>query len=168
MGKNACIGLLMLLACSSVAHAHGRHQDWKAVERLGQGVPVEVKLEGDAQINACRVISADDSSLTCVREKDPDADWDAASGARLVFPRAAVQDIWFLDTGSRHLALWITIGVAVAIVIAASAEGNVVGGLYFGALILGGVGFWSTEAVPFPRSQPPPLRRRLVYHPSTP
>ena len=60
----------LLATCSGVAHASGKHESWKAVEKLGHGVPVEVQLRGEAGTDICRVVSADDNALT-VRGAEP-------------------------------------------------------------------------------------------------
>jgi hypothetical protein len=111
----ASTGLLVLLASTSAAHAGGRHENWKAVERLAQDKPLLVQVRGQAGADACRIVSADDTTLTCVRERDPNVDWDAGSGARLVFPRTAVRNLWLMeeDDGLGHL--WIHMGIGFAI-----------------------------------------------------
>jgi hypothetical protein len=168
MGRNAGFALLILLACSELAHAGGKHENWKAVERLGHGVPVEVQLQGEAGTDSCLVVSADNNALTCVRDKDPDVDWDAASGARLVFPRSAVQNVWFLTTSSRHIVAWIVAAVTIALVIAECADGNVVAGLFLGGIVAAVAGVRSEDAMRFPRPRQLQLRRLLIYRAATP
>jgi hypothetical protein len=167
MRRFVSVGLLMLLAWSGVAHAGRRHENWKAVERLGQGVPVEVKLQGEAATEVCRVVSADANALICVRQPKPDVDWDAASGARLVFPRSAVQNVWFLTTSSRHIVAWILTGAAVALIIAACAEGNIAGALLVEFIAAAVEVVQHDPKAGLPR-RPPQIHRLLIYSSATP
>jgi hypothetical protein len=100
MGRFAGWVLAVVMAGCGVACASGRHEDWKAVKRLGVGLAVEVRSAGQAGLEECRVVRVDDTALTCERERDPNADWDAGSGARLVFPRSAVEGVWVWQDGS--------------------------------------------------------------------
>jgi hypothetical protein len=112
--------LVVVLASGGVARASGRHQQWKAVKRLGVGVAVEVRAAGQAGVEECRVVRVDDTALTCEREKNPNADWDAGSGARLVFPRGSVQGVWmWQDDSDRRLLRGLGFGFAIGALVCA-------------------------------------------------
>jgi hypothetical protein len=165
MNRNAGIGLMVMLACSGAAYASGSHENWKTVERLDQGLPVEVKLLGEAGLEECSLVSADDTALTCVQAGNLNMDWGAGSRARLIFPRSAIQSVWFLSEGSdRHLWIGAGIGFALGALICGPAGPGPLfacGGI--GALI----GALRALDVPlpypnFPRGRPR-LHRHLVY-----
>jgi hypothetical protein len=166
MSRIAGAGLLLLLASTGVAHA-GRHENWKAVKRLARDKPVLVQVQGQAEIDACRIVSADDSTLTCVREKDPNADWDAASGARLVFPRTAVRDLWLMEEEDPLEHLWVAIaaGFGVGALLCSNLGPALFVCAGIGALIAAGVALGPPSAYPgMPRPPRPPVwTRRLVY-----
>jgi len=168
MVKHVGSCLVLVLALTGLAHGAGRHERWKTVEQLAQGKPVEVQLRGLAGVEGCRLVSVDDSALTCVREQDPDANWDAASGARLVFPRAAVADVWLMETGERHLARWIVAVATLVFVIAACAVGDVVTGLFLAGIVVVGWAVADIIAIPRPQSQGQWTRRSLIYRSATP
>jgi hypothetical protein len=112
--------LAVMLAGGGMAQASGRHEQWKAVKRLGVGVAVEVQSEGQAGVEECRVVRVDDTALACEREKNPDVDWNAGSGARLVFPRASVQEVWFWqDASDRRLLRGLGFGFAIGALVGA-------------------------------------------------
>ena len=168
VGVRRLLLIVSLLATfSGVAHASGKHERWRAVEKLGHGVPVEVQLRGEAGTDICRVVSADDNALTCTREQNPDVDWDAASGARLVFPRSAVQNVWFLTTSSRHIVAWVLTGAAVALVIAACAEGDIAGAFVV-AFIAGTVEVMQHDPMAGLPKRPPQIHPLLIYRSATP
>jgi hypothetical protein len=157
--------LLLVLAFTGLAHGAGKHERWKAVEQLAQGKPVEVEVQGLAGVEGCRLVSVNDRALTCVREQDPYANWDAASGARLVFPRASVRNVWLMgEASSWGVGRWIALGVSVGLVAAGSVGGGVIGGVVVGALVLAvWKGSYDVAQVSLSR-HPPPLGRRLIYH----
>jgi hypothetical protein len=156
--------VLLVLAFTGAAHGAGRHERWKAVEQLAQGKPIEVQVQGLAGTEGCRLVSVDDSALTCVRERDPDADWDAASGARLVFPRASVRNVWLMGEASGwSIGRWIAVGVSVGLVVAGSVGGGVIGGAIVGGVVLAVWKGWYDVAQVSLSRQPPPLHRRLIY-----
>ena len=167
-GRIAGAGLALLLASTSVAHAGGRHENWKAVERLAQDKPVLVQVRGQAGVDACRIVSADDSTLTCERERDPNADWDAGSGARLVFPRTAVRNVWLMEEDDGLGRLWIHMGIGFAIgalVCSGLGPGPAFICAGIGALIAVDVAVGRPSAYPgMPRSpRAPAWKRRLIY-----
>ena len=114
MGKLANAMVAVSIMLSGVAHAGGRHERWKAVQDLAPGVLVEVESKQQAEPEDCRVVSADDSALTCQREPDPNADWGPGSGARVVFPRDAVGAVWVWEYGNDR-RFWIKVGAGFAV-----------------------------------------------------
>jgi hypothetical protein len=150
-----------------VAHAGGRHENWKAVERLAQDKPVLVQIQGQAGIDACRMVSADDTTLTCVRERDPDANWDAASGARLVFPRAAVRNLWLMeeDDGLGHLWVDMAAGFGVGALLCSNLGPALFVCAGIGALIAPAIALGPPLGYPgMPRPpKAPAWKRRLIY-----
>jgi hypothetical protein len=106
--------LAIVMTGGGMAHASGKHEQWKSVKRLGVGMAVEVRSKGQAGAEQCRVVRVDDAALTCERQRDPDADWDAGSGARLVFPRDAVENVWvWQDTSDRRVLIAMGIGFGI-------------------------------------------------------
>ena len=170
--RRVALGLILvsLVSANGIAHAaNGKHGSWNSVERLGAGVAVEVQSEGQAGVEDCRVARVDDTALTCEREKNPDADWDVGSGARLVFPRSAVRDVWVWEVApNRHIGQWILLGV-LGVGVALLVEGNIVYiavyGVFLGTAEIMQMGPFRTP----PRSPAPKrMRRRLVYRGATP
>jgi hypothetical protein len=158
MGKARDVACMILLVGCAVAHAARVNKEsarWDAVEGLPSGALVAVLPENQAGPDMCRVSSVDDNALTCVPIR-------AVPSVRLVFPRAAVREVWAVELEhERHIGRWIRIGIEVGLVIAGSVGSGVVGGLFFaGAAIL-------LETViaenPMP-PRPPRSRRRLVYY----
>jgi hypothetical protein len=162
MGRNEGIALMVMLACSGAAYASGGHQNWKAVERLDQGLPVEVKLLSEAGLEECSLLSADDAALTCVQGRDRNVDWGAESRARLVFPRSAIQSVWFLSDGSdRHIWIGAGIGFALgALICGPGGPGPLFACGGVGALI----GALKALDAPLPYPNFPPRRPRLHRH----
>jgi hypothetical protein len=164
--------LLMIAITGGSAHAGGRHEQWKAVKRLGVGVAIEVQSAGQAGVEECRVVRVDDTALTCQRETDPNVDWNAGSGARLVFPRNAVEGVWvWQDTSDRRVLIAMGVGFGIGALVCSGggpATAFICAGI--GALI--GAGF-ALDALPtgprwYPPGVPRPVRRRemvqkLVY-----
>ena len=129
-------GLLLALAYTAVAHASGKHEPWRNVEKLKPGDYVVVRVAGQQRLEDCTLLSADDSVLTCQRERDPNANWDAASNARLIFPRAAVASVWLLqEAKDKHLGRWIAIGLSAAFLTAEIVSSGAVGALFAGAVL---------------------------------
>jgi hypothetical protein len=169
--------IVVLMAGSGAAlAANTKHQDWAAVEKLEADTEVLVQPQGQTWPDQCRLLSADDSSLTCERERDPDADWRGTPRGRLVFPRSAVRHVWVWEEApNRHIALWIAVALSAGVEIAALVCGGPAGGLVVGLILAGG---WTAAAtmppVPYyrPYPLPPPgprMRRRLIYQmPATP
>ena len=167
MIKHLWRGLLLALAYTAVAHAAGKHQHWQAVEKLKPGKFVEVELSNQGPIEGCTLVSVDDSTLTCRRERDPNTNWDAASNARLVFPSNAVANIWLIQRGHRISPLqWAGLGAVSGLLIAAYVA-NPIGGLVVSAVVLG---VWAQADATRPprRPRPPQLERHLVYRAATP
>jgi hypothetical protein len=157
--------LTIWLGGCGAAFASGRHEHWKAVKDLAPGKFVEVQREGQAGLEACRVLSANDSALTCTVEEDPNTNWDSLAGARLVFPRGAVRNVWLVEQESEwHLGRWILIGVEVALLVTACVAGGIEGGLFVGLLELGADAAMVTNPMPPRMRRPPGLERRLIYH----
>jgi hypothetical protein len=172
MGRFAGWVLVAVMTGGGAAQASGRHEQWKAVKRLGVGVAVEVRSAGQAGLEECRVVRVDDTALTCEREKDPNADWDAGSGARLVFPRGAVEGVWVWQDGSDQRIL-AGLGFGFMIGALVCAEGGPamaficagVGALIGAGIATGGAPAgprWYPPGVPWPRRQPE-MVRKLVY-----
>jgi hypothetical protein len=164
--------LAAVLVCGGAAHASGSHQNWKAVKRLGVGIAVEVRSAGQAGVEECRVVRADDTALTCERERDPNADWDAGSGARLVFPRNAVEEVWvWTDASDRKVLLEMGIGFALgALLCSGGGPGPAficagIGALIGACAAVGGAPtgpWWSPPGIP--RRMPArEMVRKLVY-----
>jgi hypothetical protein len=175
MGRFAGWVLAVVMAGCGVACASGRHEDWKAVKRLGVGLAVEVRSAGQAGLEECRVVRVDDTALTCERERDPNADWDAGSGARLVFPRSAVEGVWVWQDGSDQRIL-AGLGFGFMIGALVCAEGGPamaficagVGALIGAAIATGGAPTgprWYPPGVPRPVLQRE-MVRKLVYQPA--
>ena len=121
MGRFAVGVLAVTLAGGGMAQASARHEQWKAVKRLGVGVAVEIQSDGQAGGEQCRVVRVDDTALTCEREKNPDVDWNAGSGARLVFPRSAVKGVWIWeDASDRRLLRGLGFGFAIGALVGAA------------------------------------------------
>ena len=150
-----------------------RHEDWKRVERLAPGAQVDVELNGQPP-EICRVIAADDASLTCAREADPNTDWRPGDNARVVLPRATVWAIWvWEDVSYRRLLMRLGIGFAVGAVFCSelgSGPAFVCGGL--GALFAldfpaldGPRPIWGMRGLPqpIPPRRARDIRRRLLY-----
>jgi hypothetical protein len=171
MGTRLGWVVAVVLASSGVAHAGGKHQQWKAVKRLGVDIAVEVRSRGQAGIEECRVVHVDDKALTCEREKDPNADWGPSSGARLVFPRDAVEDVWvWQDVSDRRVLIAMGIGFGIgALLCSEGGPGPAFICAGIGALI--GAAFASSGPPPRPwwypgpppPARPPEMVRQLVY-----
>jgi hypothetical protein len=156
--------LLLLMTCA-VAHASGRHENWDAVRKLQPGVPILVQ-GGQGQPEFCSFVSADDAALTCNRIPDPDANWTAASKARLVLPRTEVLDLWrWQEDHGLTAGQWVLVGLVAAWEIGCSVAGGAAGFLI--ATLVAGVVALAVESTPFPMEPPPPqpprMRRRLLY-----
>jgi len=162
--------LMLILTCSGVAHAGGRHERWSAVKKLAPGVPVEVERQGQAGVEDCLMVSADDASLTCRRDPDPNTDWGPGSNARVVFPRDAVREVWVIEPGEggRHIGGWIAAGVSVGLVAAASVGGGVIGGVIVGGMVIGAWSIWNENPIPYRGPRQPRWHRQLVYRSATP
>lgn len=156
--------LLLLMTCA-VAHASGRHENWDAVRKLLSGTLVLVQAGAQLAPEFCDVVQVDDAFLTCDRVKDPNANWTPASGARLMFPRSGVKNVWVWQADDRlSVGTWIAIGLSAALEIGVSVTGGAVGA-YVGALIVAAA--WAAaETDPwriYMPPKPPKMRRRLVY-----
>lgn len=156
---------LLLLAMGGVAHASNRHEKWDALKKLPQGTEVLVKAGNQPGPEFCELVAVDDSFLTCDRVRDPETNWTPASGARLMFPRQGVKNVWVWEEDHRiSVGMWIGIALSFALEIGLSvaAEGP---GAVLGALVLA-VGWAAAESDPWPGYRPPPapkMRRRLFY-----
>jgi hypothetical protein len=160
-------GLLFALAATACAHAADKHGDWQAVEKLKPGKFVEVHVFGQPGLEGCTLISVDDSMLTCQRERDPNANCDAASNARIVFPRNAIASLSLIQTGHRISTLqWIGLGAVSGLLIAAYVA-NPLAGLWVSGVT---VAVWTQAEARRPPQWPrqPQINRRLVYRAATP
>jgi hypothetical protein len=164
MGRDAGLGLMVLLMACGVAHgaqgkqAGGRDR-WDAVEGLPVDALIEVLPEGQAGPDLCRVTSIDDDALTCVPER-------SMNGERLVFPRNSLRDVWLIEPErERHIGRWIRIGIEVVLFVDACITAGAAGALTAGIVVL------AVEAAiaenPMPR-RPPRMHRRLIYRVSVP
>jgi hypothetical protein len=117
----AMVAVAAGMLAGGVAHASGRHEQWKAVKRLAAGVPVEVEVE-QGRPEQCEVVSADDAALTCRRVANPDADWKEGDGARLVFPRGAVRAVWvWQDVSDRRILIKMAVGFGIGALVCSEA-----------------------------------------------
>jgi hypothetical protein len=167
MGRVACywvlIVLIVLAAGSAVAQSAGDEKPadkfarWDSVEALQAGQVVEVRSEHQAGPDVCRVSSVDDSALTCVTEN-------RAWPVRLVFPRAALRDVWLVELArDRHIGRWIRIGIETALFITACVAGGVVGGSVVGVLVMSLEAAIAENPIPLRYPSAPRVHRRLVY-----
>jgi len=158
-------GCCLLLMMCAVAHASRRHESWDSVKKLAVGTQVIVQSAGQGRPEFCYMVSTDDAALTCDRVPDPDANWTAASKARVVLPRTGVLHVWQWQEDHRpSVGMWIALGLSAAFEISLSvAAGGV--GAYVGALTL--LAVWvAAEADPlrmYAPPRPPKMRKRLVY-----
>jgi hypothetical protein len=165
MARIALLGMAMVMAASGVAHASGRHEKWNAVRSLAAGVPVEVELK-QGRPEECTMVTADDVTLTCERERDPNVNWSPGDGARVIFPRDAVRAVWVWEpVRERHIGLWIAGGLGFALgarICAVGGPGLIVTCGALGALVAMSVVVSSNVAGPvrypgvwFPAPPPP-------------
>jgi hypothetical protein len=156
--------LLLLMTCVA-AQASGRHENWGSLKKLMSGTLVLVQAGVQLAPEFCDVVQVDDAFLTCDRVKDPDANWTSASGARLMFPRSGVKNVWVWETDDRlSVGMWIAIGLSAALEISISVAAGAVGA-YVGALTLAAA-WTAAETDPwriYMPPKPPKMRRRLVY-----
>ena len=167
--------VVIVVGCGLARGQDKKHEDWTAVEGLVPDTMLLVQSGRHITPEACRILSADDTTLTCQRQRDPEANWDKSSDARLVFPRSAVRNVWVWERApNRHILLWIGIGITAGLEIAALVTGGPQAGFFAGMLLAGA---WAGAiASPFPiySPYPPPpsgprMRKRLVYRmPATP
>ncbi|HKO18825.1 MAG TPA: hypothetical protein VJU82_08055 [Acidobacteriaceae bacterium] len=153
---------VLLLSAGGVAQASGRHEKWDPLRNLAQGTQVLVKAGDQPMPEFCEVVAVDDSSLTCDRVRDPEANWTPASGARLMFPRTGVKNVWVWEEDHRiSVGMWIGIVLSAGLEIAACVSGGGVGcAAMAGFLAI----TWATVACdPVWPQRPPRMRRRLVY-----
>ena len=167
--------LVILLGCGLARGQDKKHEDWAAVERLVPDTMLLVQSGRQITPEACRMLSADDATLTCQRQRDPEANWDASSNARLVFPRSAVRNVSVWERApNRHILLWIGVGVTAGLEIAALVTGGPAGGYVVGMLLAGAWAAAMAPPFPFYSPYPPPpsgprMRKRLIYRmPATP
>lgn len=155
------------------AHAAGRHESWRRVEDLAAGKLIVVESNGQVA-EECRVISADNASLTCVRDPDPDVNWGPGDDARVVFPRTAVQSVWvWQDVSDRRVLIRMGIGFAIGALICSRlgpAAAFICAGIGASIAALAPAMAESAPRYPFPGLptpsypvRPPDLRRELVY-----
>jgi len=163
---------MVIVVATGVAHASGRHANWKAVERMAPGAPISVDAVGQAGTEQCLFVAADDASLTCRRDPNPDSDWRGGANARLVFPRQVVQavSVW-KDVSDRRVLIAMGVGFGIGALVCAEggpAVAFICAGI--GALIGAGASIGPAPAGPwgYPpgtrRSAPPPeMEWKLVY-----
>jgi hypothetical protein len=151
------IGLVCGVAHADGGKGSGKTARWEAVETLSQGAVVEVGREGLAGVETCRVVSADDSALTCIVER-------LEGDARLVFPRGSVKDVWVIERAKNlHIGRWIFVGMGAALVVAAGVGGGVFGLAFVGPIVVGIEISYFEDYVWRQPPQPPRMRQRLVY-----
>ena len=172
--------LVFVVAGGGVAHASGRQENWKAVEKLAKGASLIVEEKQGAPED-CRLVAVDDAALTCDREPDPNVDWGPGAKARVVFPRDAVKEVrvW-APKPNWHIELWIAGGVGFALggaVCAVGGPGVIVECGALGALLVAALiesaesgprypWVWSPWPAPMPPSypaRPREMRQKLVY-----
>jgi hypothetical protein len=164
MGRDAGLGLLVLLVACGVAHgaqgkvAGGRDR-WEAGKELPVNALIEVLPEDQAGPDLCRVSSIYDGVLTCVRERSVNA-------VRLVFPRSALRDVWVIEPErERHIGRWIRIGIEVALFVDACVAAGVLGAVIAGSVVLAAETSIAENPIPH---RPLHLHRRLIYRASAP
>ena len=162
------------------AFAGGRHEHWTVVKYLAPGKFVEVQREGQAGLDACRVLSANDSALTCEVVEDPNTDWDSLAGARLVFPRSAVSNVWLLEPETIERRIWTGMGVGFALgaalcgragpgpLFACAGVGALIGTLVGANAAPRSLPGWPGPVYSQRRQAPPRLHRRLIYQAPAP
>jgi hypothetical protein len=159
MGRDAGLGLLVLLVAFGVAHGAqtkvaGGRERWDAVKELPVDALIEVLPEGQAGPDLCRVSSIDDGGLTCVRER-------SVNGVRLVFPRSALRSVWVIQPErERHIGRWIRIGIEVALFVDACVVAGVLGAVIAGSVVLAAETSIAENPIP---ARPPRFHRRLIY-----
>ena len=163
MSRVAGLGLMVLLAACGVAHgapgAGGGRDEWDAVKTLPVNNLIEVLPKNQAGPDLCRISSVDNDELTCVAER-------SVNGARLVFPRSALQDVWVIEPErDRHIGRWIRIGIEVALFVDACVVAGVIGAVIAGSVVLAAE--ISIAENPIPR-RPLHFHRRLIYRASAP
>lgn len=118
------VAVLLLSAAATAAQAAGRNENWNRVKALAPGKLIVVESRGQ-QPDECRVVSADDASLTCLRDPDPDVDWRPGDNARVVFPRKSVQSVRLVEKAvHHHWDRWIAAAVGAASLGSLSARTN--------------------------------------------
>jgi hypothetical protein len=164
--------VVLLAACGAAYGADGKKHSgklsqWSAVEALPQDTLIEVLTEHQVGPDSCRILSVDDSSLTCFPEA-------AESDARLVFPRSALLDVRVVEPAhDRHTWISVAIGFALGAVLCGSGGPGplficgAIGALIAADIALGadqpgmfGVGYPGSIRIP----RRPRLHRRLLYH----
>jgi len=153
MGRFAGRVLVVLVMGCGVACARGRHEKWSAVMSLAAGVPIELELTR-GRPEECDVVAVDASTLTCERERDPDANWGPGDGARVIVPRDSVRAVWVWERMREpHIGLWIAAGVGFALgglVCAPAGPGAIVACGALGALFAVTIVASAGEAGPVP------------------
>jgi hypothetical protein len=156
--------LMLLLAVGGAAHASAHHERWDALKKLAVGTPVLVQSGTQLRPELCELEKVEDGFLTCDRVRDPEANWTPASGARLMFPRGGVKNVWVWEEDHRpSVATWIGIVLSVGLEIGACVSSGGAGCAAMALLI--GIGWVTAESDPawYMPPRPPKMRRRLVY-----
>ena len=156
---------VLLLAMGGVAQASGRHENWEALRKLSVGTPVLVQAGTQLRPELCELAKVESGVLTCDRVRDPEANWSPASGARLMFPRQGVKNVWVWEEDHRlGVGAWIGIVLSVGLEIGACVSSGGAGCAAMAGLI--GVGWLTIACDPtwyVGPPKPPKMRRRLVY-----
>jgi hypothetical protein len=159
------VSWVLLMAFSGVAHASGGHEKWDSVEKLAVGTQVLVQAGAQRMAEFCEIVQVDDAFLTCDRVKDPDTNWTLASGARLMFARSGVKNVWAWEPANRWDAMaWTKLivgGAAVGLGIACIAVNPL---CVVPVAVVAGVTISESLYPTLPqRPRPRNMRRRLVY-----
>jgi len=167
------IAALAVGISATAAHASRRSENWKRVKGLAPGKQIVVESSGQKP-EECRVVAADDASVTCLRDPDPNVDWRPGDNARVVFPREAVRSIWIVEKAvNHHRDRWIAAAVGGALLGSLEAHSNnymddtrkvAIGtSAVLGGLLGYGVAAFVDGLVDIGKPPGPSEHRRLVY-----
>jgi hypothetical protein len=162
MRRTVSFALVFLVGCG-IAHGarNGKHPStkaaWDAVMALPVDTLVRVLPENYGGPDTCRVVSVGDDALTCVREG-------RAAEVRLVFPRAAVRDVWvMMPAHDRHTVKWVFVGIGVGLGVALIVADPVIGLAIVGSVLCAIESPSNRYPMPMPPPRLPRVRWQLVY-----
>jgi hypothetical protein len=150
--------VFLVAVCGTAYGAGGKVSQevsqWDAVRDLQPDVLIAVLPEHQAGTDLCRVVSVDDTALTCLPEA-------RVRPERLVFARSALSKVWVIEAApDRHVGRWIRNALEVGLVVAACVAGDGLGGLLVGGFVIG----LEVRAADYPSPRRRPrIHRRLIY-----